>query len=225
VRLLILEDDPQLGEALSGGLRQQGHVVDWFTSGPPADAALRGTAYDAVVLDLGLPGTDGLVWLRRWRQGGRALPVLVLTARDTLEQRIEGLDLGADDYLIKPIALDELAARLRAMLRRATGRATQTEWAHGDLRYDPASKQVRWKDKPVELTGRETALLEVLLKNPQRVLSKNQLLEQLYDWGGGEPESNALEVHIHHLRRKIAPGLVRTIRGLGYALGAPEGEA
>lgn len=225
MRLLILEDDPQLGEALSGGLRQQGHVVDWFTSGPPADAALRGTAYDALVLDLGLPGTDGLVWLRRWRQGGLALPVLVLTARDTLEQRIEGLDLGADDYLIKPIALDELAARLRAMLRRATGRATQTEWAHGDLRYDPASKQVRWKDKPVELTGRETALLEVLLKNPQRVLSKNQLLEQLYDWGGGEPESNALEVHIHHLRRKIAPGLVRTIRGLGYALGAPEGEA
>jgi two-component system response regulator QseB len=225
VRLLILEDDPQLGEALCGGLRQQGHVVDWFTSGPPADAALRGTAYDALVLDLGLPGTDGLVWLRRWRQGGLALPVLVLTARDTLEQRIEGLDLGADDYLIKPIALDELAARLRAMLRRATGRATQAEWVHGDLCYDPASKQVRWKDKPVELTGRETALLEVLLKNPQRVLSKNQLLEQLYDWGGGEPESNALEVHIHHLRRKIAPGLVRTIRGLGYALGAPEGEA
>ena len=222
MRLLILEDDPQLGEALSGGLRQQGHVVDWFTSGPPADAAIRSTSYDAMVLDLGLPGTDGLVWLRRWRQGGLALPVLVLTARDTVEQRIEGLDVGADDYLIKPITLDELAARLRAMLRRSAGRATQVEWVHGALRYDPASKQVRWKERPVELTGRETALLEVLLKNPQRVLSKAQLVEQLYDWSGGEPESNALEVHIHHLRRKIAPGLVRTIRGLGYALGAAE---
>ncbi len=222
MRLLILEDDPQLGEAVSGGLRQQGHVVDWFTSGPPADAAIRSTSYDALVLDLGLPGTDGLVWLRRWRQGGLALPVLVLTARDTVEQRIEGLDVGADDYLIKPITLDELAARLRAMLRRATGRATQAEWTHGALSYDPAGKQVRWKDQPVELTGRETALLEVLLKNPQRVLSKTQLLEQLYDWSGGEPESNALEVHIHHLRRKIAPALVRTIRGLGYALGSAQ---
>ncbi len=222
MRLLILEDDPQLGEALSGGLRQLGHVVDWFTSGPPADAAIRSTSYDALVLDLGLPGTDGLVWLRRWRQGGLALPVLVLTARDTVEQRIEGLDVGADDYLIKPITLDELAARLRAMLRRATGRATQAEWTHGALRYGPAGKQVRWKDQPVELTGRETALLEVLLKNPQRVLSKTQLLEQLYDWSGGEPESNALEVHIHHLRRKIAPALVRTIRGLGYALGSAQ---
>lgn len=222
MRLLIIEDDPQLGEALSGGLRQQGHVVDWFTDGLQADAAVRTTTYDALVLDLGLPGADGLVWLRRWRGGGLALPVLVLTARDTVEQRIEGLDVGADDYLIKPITLDELAARLRAMLRRSTGRATQTEWVHGALRYDPAGKLVRWQDRPVELTGRETALLEVLLKNPQRVLSKTQLLEQLYDWSGGEPESNALEVHIHHLRRKIAPGLVRTIRGLGYALGAAE---
>jgi two-component system response regulator QseB len=165
--------------------------------------------------------TDGLVWLRRWRERGVDLPVLVLTARDTVEQRIEGLDVGADDYLIKPIAIGELAARLRAMLRRATGR-TQSEWVHGALRYDPASKQVQWQGRAVDLTGREIALLEVLLKNPQRVLSKTQLQEQLYDWSGGEPESNALEVHIHHLRRKINPGIVRTIRGLGYALGALE---
>ncbi len=221
MRLLILEDDAQLGEALSGGLRQQGHVGDWFTHGQQADAALADTAYDALVLDLGLPGTDGLVWLKRWRERGMELPVLVLTARDTVAQRIEGLDVGADDYLIKPIAIGELAARLRAMLRRATGR-TQSQWVHGPLRYDPASKQVHWQDRRVELTGRETALLEVLLKNPQRVLSKAQLQEQLYDWSGGEPESNALEVHIHHLRRKIDPGIVRTIRGLGYALGALE---
>jgi two-component system response regulator QseB len=221
MRLLILEDDLQLGEALGSGLRQLGHVVDWFTRGEQADAAVQATAYDAMVLDLGLPVTDGLVWLRRWRERGVDLPVLVLTARDTVEQRIEGLDVGADDYLIKPIAIGELAARLRAMLRRATGR-TQSEWVHGALRYDPASKQVQWQGRPVELTGREIALLEVLLKNPQRVLSKTQLQEQLYDWSGGEPESNALEVHIHHLRRKIDPGIVRTIRGLGYALGALE---
>lgn len=221
MRLLILEDDLQLGEALGSGLRQLGHVVDWFTRGEQADAAVQGTAYDAMVLDLGLPVTDGLVWLKRWRERGMDLPVLVLTARDTVEQRIEGLDVGADDYLIKPIAIGELAARLRAMLRRATGR-TQSEWVHGALRYDPASKQVQWQGRTVELTGREIALLEVLLKNPQRVLSKTQLQEQLYDWSGGEPESNALEVHIHHLRRKIDPGIVRTIRGLGYALGALE---
>lgn len=218
MRLLVLEDDAQLGEALSTGLRQLGHVVDWFRDGAHADRALRGAAYDALVLDLGLPGTDGLVWLQRWRGGGMALPVLVLTARDGVEQRIAGLDSGADDYLIKPIAIEELAARLRAMLRRATGRS-QTEWVHGSLRYDPATRQVHWQDRPVELTPRETALLEALLKHPQRVLSRTQLQEQLYDWSGGEPESNTLEVHVHHLRRKVHPGIVRTVRGVGYALG------
>ena len=148
-----------------------------------------------------------------------ALPVLILTARDGVEQRIDGLDAGADDYLIKPIAIDEIAARLRALLRRTTGRA-QPLWTHGALQYDPATKQVLWRQRPVELTGRELALLEVLLTHPQRVLSKNQLMEKLYDWGGAEPESNTLEVHVHHLRRKIDPGIVRTVRGVGYALGA-----
>ncbi|HEY5322008.1 MAG TPA: response regulator transcription factor [Caldimonas sp.] len=219
MRLLILEDDPQLGDALTTGLRQLGHAVDWFASGAQADAAIDGAPYDAAVLDLGLPGTDGMVWLRRWRERGSALPVLILTARDGVQQRIAGLDAGADDYLIKPIATEELAARLRAMLRRATGRA-QSEWTHGALRYDTASKQVHWQGRPVELTARELALLEVLLKHPQRVLSKAQLQEQLYDWSGREPESNALEVHIHRLRRKIHPDVVRTVRGVGYALGA-----
>jgi len=219
VRLLVVEDDPQLGEALATGLRQRGQAVDWFCDGSSADAALAGAPYDAMVLDLGLPGTDGMEWLRRWRGRGLSLPVLILTARDAVEQRIAGLDAGGDDYLVKPISVDELAARLRAMLRRSSGRA-QAVWTHGDLSYDPAAKRVWWQGREVELTGRELALLEALLMHPQRVLSKAQLLEKLYDWSGGEPESNALEVHVHHLRRKIHPGIVRTVRGVGYALGA-----
>ncbi len=221
MRLLILEDDPDLGDALATGLRQSSHAVDWFRDGEQADAALGGTPYDALVLDLGLPGADGMTWLRRWRAKGMALPVLILTARDGVEQRIEGLDAGADDYLIKPIAIDELAARLRAMLRRSSGRA-QALWSHGALQYDPATKQVLWHGREIELTGRELALLEVFLTHPQRVLSKGQLMEKLYDWSGSEPESNALEVHVHHLRRKIDPGIVRTVRGVGYALGAAD---
>jgi two-component system response regulator QseB len=221
MRLLILEDDLQLGEALATGLRQLGHAVDVFREGTAADGALVGAPYDAMVLDLGLPGADGMVWLQRWRARGVTLPVLILTARDGTEQRIAGLDAGADDYLIKPLGVDELAARLRAMLRRATGRA-QAVWTHGALQYDPATKQVLWQGQSVELTGRELALLEALLMHPQRVLSKAQLQEKLYDWSGAEPESNALEVHVHHLRRKIAPGIVRTVRGVGYALGAAE---
>jgi len=221
MRLLVLEDDPLLGDALATGLRQLGHVVDWFRDGAQADAAIGSAPYDALVLDLGLPGVDGMVWLRRWRERGWTLPVLILTARDAVEQRIAGLDGGADDYLIKPVATDEIAARLRAMLRRASGRA-QPEWTHGALRFDPATRQVHWLGQPVELTGRELALLEALLKHPQRVLSKAQLQERLYDWSGGEPESNTLEVYVHHLRRKIHPGIVRTVRGVGYALGAAE---
>jgi two-component system response regulator QseB len=221
MRLLIVEDDPSLGDALSTGLRQLGHVVDWFRDGAQADAALADAPYDGVVLDLGLPGGDGMLWLGRWRARELTLPVLILTARDGVEQRIAGLDAGADDYLVKPITIDELAARLRAMVRRSSGRA-QAVWQHGALEYDPAAKIVRWKGERVELTGFELALLETLLKHPQRVLSKAHLQEKLYDWSGTEPESNALEVHIHHLRRKIEPGIVRTVRGVGYALGSGE---
>ena len=221
MRLLIVEDDPQLGEALSAALRGQGHAVDWFRDGAAADVALGSAPYDAMLLDLGLPGADGLTWLQRWRARGLGLPVLVLTARDGTEQRIAGLDGGADDYLVKPIASDEIAARLRALLRRAGGRA-QPVWTHGALQFDPSARAVRWQGRPVELTARETALLEVFLQQPQRVLSKAQLQEKLYDWSGAEPESNALEVHVHHLRRKIHPGIVRTVRGVGYALGAAE---
>jgi two-component system response regulator QseB len=221
MRLLIVEDDLQLGDALATGLRQLGHAVDAFRDGTQADAALHGAPYDALVLDLGLPGEDGMHWLRRWRAQGRNLPVLVLTARDGVEQRIAGLDAGADDYLIKPISIDELAARLRALMRRA-GDHLQEIWTHGALRYDPAARSVQWQGRPLELTGRELALLEMLLLNPQRVLSRAQLQEKLYGWSGGEPEGNTLEVFVHHLRRKIHPGIVRTVRGVGYALGSGE---
>ena len=221
MRLLIVEDDVLLGDALATGLRQRGPAVDWFGDGAQADAALAGAAFDAVVLALGLPNGDGMVWLRRWRERGLKLPLLILTARDGIEQRIEGLDAGADDYLVKPITIDELAARLRALVRRSAGQA-QAAWQHGALEYDPAAKVVRWQGAQVELTGRELALLEAFLTQPQRVLSKAHLLEKLYDWSGVEPESNALEVHIHHLRRKIDPNIVRTVRGVGYALGAGE---
>lgn len=222
MRLMIVEDDSLLGDALAQGLRQRGHAVDWFQHGAAADAALAGAPFDAVVLDLGLPGRDGMEWLQRWRQSGLQLPILVLTARDAVEQRIAGLDAGADDYLVKPITQDELAARLRALTRRTAGH-TQAVWQHGELAYDPAAKSVHWRGAPVALTGRELAVLEALLAQPQRVLSRSHLLEKLYDWSGTEPESNSLEVHIHHLRRKIDPGIVRTVRGVGYALGGGGG--
>jgi two-component system, OmpR family, response regulator QseB len=222
MRLLIVEDDAPLGTALATGLRQVGHAVDWFRCGADADRALADAPYDAVVLDLGLPGGDGMTWLARWRAAARAVPVLILTARDGVEHRVAGLDAGADDYLVKPITIDELAARLRALVRRSQGRS-ESVWRHGALSYDPATKQVSWQGRGVELTGRELALLEALLMHPERVLSKAALQEKLYDWSGAEPESNALEVHVHHLRRKIDPGIVRTIRGVGYALGSVAG--
>lgn len=221
MRTLIVEDDPLLGDALATGLRQLGHVVDWFRQGQQATAALAATAYDAVVLDLGLPGDDGMVCLTRWRAQGVSLPVLILTARDGVDQRIAGLDAGADDYLVKPITIDELAARLRALVRRSAGRS-QVVWQHGELEYDPASKRVRWQHQPVDLTRHELALLEALLAQPQRVLSKDTLQEKLYDWREDGPESNTLEVHVHRLRKKIHPAIVRTVRGVGYALGAGE---
>ena len=217
MRVLIVEDDPLLGDGLASGLRSLGFAVDWLTDGGAADRALGEVSYDAVLLDLGLPGGDGMHWLARWRTRALATPVLILTARDALASRVEGLDAGADDYLVKPVALDELAARLRAVTRRAQGRA-EPVWRHGELEYWPASKRAAWRGHPVDLTTREASLLEVFLANPQRVLAKAQIIEKLYGWGE-EIESNALEVYVHHLRRKIDPRIVRTVRGVGYALG------
>ncbi|WP_428419678.1 response regulator [Methylibium sp.] len=218
MRILIVEDDRLLGDGLAVGLRALGFAVDWFTDGAQGDAALATTPYDAIVLDLGLPGRDGLVWLARWRSRSQRVPVLILTARDGVEQRITGLDSGADDYLIKPIETTELAARLRAVVRRSQGRP-ESVWQHGALSYQPAAKTALWRGKPVVLTARECSLLELLLSNPQRVLPKPLIQEKLYAFEQ-DIDSNAVEVHVHHLRRKIDPKLVRTVRGVGYALGA-----
>ena len=220
MRLLIVEDDALLGDGLTNGLRSLGIAVDWFDTGQAADAALAVADYDAVLLDLGLPGRDGLHWLARWRARGLKLPVLILTARDALEQRVAGLDGGADDYLVKPVAVAELAARLRAVRRRVAGRADSL-WSHGPLSYRPDARSVQWHAQPVELTMRETSLLELLLANPQRVLPRALIEDKLHGFGF-EPESNTLEVHVHHLRRKLHPKLVRTVRGVGYALGTAE---
>ena len=218
MRLLIVEDDPLLGDGLAQGLRALGFVVDWVSDGEKADAALAVGAFDLVVLDLGLPGRDGLYWLARWRTRAERVPVLILTARDGMEQRIAGLDEGADDYLVKPVETAEIAARARAVLRRSHGRP-EPVWRHGPLAFQPATRTVEWHGQRVELAPRETTVLELLLAHPQRVMSKAHLQDRLYAFEQ-DIDSNALEVHVHHLRRKLHPKLIRTLRGVGYALGA-----
>ncbi|ELA01126.1 response regulator [Helicobacter pylori] len=209
-----------LGDGLQRGLKLIGHAVDWFGTAAEADRAIGMMHYDAVVLDLGLPDDDGVALLGRWRQQGRQMPVVVLTARDAVASRISGLDAGADDYLVKPVELDELAARLRAVTRRAAG-MPEPVWRHGPLEYQPAARLALWHGKAVDLTSRESMLLELLLTYPNRVLTREFLRDKLYDWDKGS-ESNTLEVHIHHLRKKLHPGIVRTLRGAGYTLGTLE---
>lgn len=220
MRLLIVEDDTLLGDGLSRGLRALGFTVDWVTDGERADAALAAGGFDLIVLDLGLPGRGGLYWLARWRARAERVPVLILTARDGVEHRVAGLDEGADDYLVKPVEIAELAARVRAVLRRSHGRP-EPVWRHGPLSFHPASRAVQWNGHDVELSPRETALLELLLAHPQRVMSKAHLQDRLYAFEQ-DIESNTLEVHVHHLRRKLHPKLIRTLRGVGYALGSAD---
>ena len=214
MRLLIAEDDPQLGDGLMVGLRQDGHAVDWVKDGVAADLALETESYDLLVLDLGLPRQSGMTVLTRLRQRGQTLPVLILTARDALGDKIAGLDAGADDYLVKPISLDELAARVRALTRRAAGRA-EPLLRVGELSLDPAAHQVTLAGEPVELSAREFSLLRILLENAGRVMTRAQLEAALYGWRD-EPDSNAIEVHIHHLRRKLGAERIKTLRGIGY---------
>src|SRR6188768_1025064 len=216
MRLLLVEDDSMIGEAARQGLRQEGHTVDWVRDGREADAAVAAAPYDAVLLDPGLPRRDGLSLLKSWRAHNIAVPVLIITARDAVSDRVAGLDAGADDYLVKPFDLDELSARVRAVLRRRAGRHAAV-MKLGDLEIDTASKRVRWKGKEVALSAREYALLEALADRPGAYLSRAQLEERLYGWAE-EIASNAVEVHIHGLRRKLDADLIRNVRGLGYTL-------
>ncbi|WP_374316027.1 winged helix-turn-helix domain-containing protein [Aquabacterium sp.] len=220
MRILLAEDDPLLGDGLRAGLRQAGFQVDWVRDGLAAERELRAEPYAAAVLDLGLPLCDGLVVLQRARASGVSTPVLILTARDAVPDRIKGLDLGADDYVLKPVDLAELAARLRALVRRAHGQVQETLKAHG-VELDVAARRATLDGVAVELSTREFDLLHALMLQPGRVLSRDQLEQQLYSWGH-EVESNTIEVHVHHLRRKLRPSLIRTVRGVGYALMADE---
>lgn len=216
MRVLLAEDDDLLGAGLRAGLRQQGFQVDWVRDGHAAALELRTGHYEAAVLDLGLPRQDGMDVIAQARAQHIRTPILVLTARDAVPARIAGLDAGADDYLVKPVDLHELAARLRALVRRAHGQPQQCLQT-GSVTLDPAAHTVSVAGEPVEIMGREYALLHTLLLNAGRVLSRAQLEQHLYDWGN-EVASNAIEVHIHHLRRKLPPDTIETVRGVGYVI-------
>jgi two-component system response regulator QseB len=208
-----------IGEAVRAGLRRQGFAVDWVQDGIAAEQALLAEAYDACLLDLGLPRKAGLDVLRRLRARGSKLPVLVLTARDAISDRVDGLDAGADDYVVKPFDLAELAARIRAVTRRKEGRA-QAVIEHDDVTLDTATREVRRRGERVVLSPREFALLQALLEHPGRILSRAQLEERLYGWGE-EVESNVVEVHVHTLRRKLGADFIRNVRGVGYRVAPP----
>jgi len=214
MRLLLVEDDSMIGDSVRQGLRQDGFTVDWVLDGRGAELALHNEVYDLLVLDLGLPKKDGLDVLKTLRQRGNRIPVLILTARDTVADRVKGLDAGADDYLVKPFDLDELAARIRALLRRRSGRADPVI-RHGRLTFSPTTREVTFEGKPVSLSAREFALLEAFLDRPGVVLSREQLEEKLYGWGE-EVESNTVEVYIHALRRKFGQDFIKNVRGVGY---------
>ncbi|MGB5103505.1 MAG: response regulator [Steroidobacteraceae bacterium] len=221
MRILLVEDDALLGDALQAGLRQAGFAVDWLRDGSAADAALCAERFAAVVLDLGLPRLAGFEVLRMLRARDDRTPVLILTARDAVDDRVKGLDAGADDYVVKPIAIAELAARLRALVRRAQGGAGSV-LRIGELEIDPAARSASLAGVPVELQPREFAVLLELVLNAGRVLTRGQLESRLYEWGDAL-ESNAIEVHVHHLRRKLTPSLIRTVRGVGYIVPADGG--
>ncbi len=216
MRLLLVEDDPLLGDGVRTGLGQEDYTVDWFRDARSAEAVLKSEHYDLMILDLGLPDKSGLEVLKQLRAQGNDLPVLILTARDSVSDRVAGLDSGADDYMIKPFDLDELSARLRALQRRHSGRA-QSEIRHGEIVLNPAAHSVTLTGKPVDISPREYALLHLLLENEGMVMSRSRLEDGLYSWDG-EVESNAIEVYIHHLRKKLGSTLIRTIRGVGYII-------
>jgi two-component system response regulator QseB len=214
MRILLVEDDEALGEGIRVALKPEGYTVDWARDGASALHALTHEDFGLAVLDLGLPRMDGLEVLQRLRAAANAIPVLVLTARDSTADRIAGLDAGADDYLVKPFDVDELKARIRALLRRSFSRA-QPVLEYREVSLDPVAQQVSYRGQPVVLQRKEFLLLHELLAQPGRVLTRDRLQQVLYGWDE-EAESNALEVHIHHLRKKLFPELIRTVRGVGY---------
>jgi two-component system response regulator QseB len=225
MRLLLAEDDRALGQALVDGLRRLGHAVDWVEDGNHAASALADTPYAAAILDWNLPRKSGVEVTAGLRHRGDRIPVLLMTARDALDDRVQGLDSGADDYVVKPVHLDELAARVRALLRRAEGRPEPVQRI-GTLALDPGTRSAKLAGVPLVLSPREYAVLEALAARPGHALSRGQLEEALYGWGD-EVASNAVEVHVHHLRRKLGAEWIRTLRGVGYALYPPlaDGEA
>jgi DNA-binding response OmpR family regulator len=218
MRVLLVEDDQMIARGLQTALRQDGHTVDWMADGPSAATALVTSRFDLVLLDLGLPGRDGLEVLRELRARGDATPVLILTARDERRDRVAGLDAGADDYIVKPFDLDEVAARMRSVLRRSAGRGDPCI-QQGGIRLDPVTHAVERDGKPVTLSPHEYAVLEALLQRPGAVLSRAQLEDRLYGWDESV-ESNAVEVYIHGLRRKLGADAIRTLRGVGYFIPA-----
>ena len=214
MRLLLVEDDAMIGEAIRTGLKRDGFTVDWVYDGESADRVLRTEAFDLALLDLGLPRKDGLQVLQALRARRQGLPVLIITARDAVSDRIQGLDAGADDYLVKPFDLDELAARIRALLRRKSGRP-EPRIEHLGVVLDPATHAVARDGRDVDLSPKEFALLQLLLERPGTLHSRGQIEERLYGWGE-EVESNAVEVHIHGLRRKLGADFILNVRGVGY---------
>lgn len=217
MRILLVEDDPLIGDGLNIGLGKLGFTVDWFKNGLDGREALLQAPYDAVILDLGLPGVDGLSILKEWRIQGHKEPVLILTAKGDVDQRIIGLDSGADDYLAKPFALAEVAARIKALIRRNINNLSPLITL-GNLTFNPQSKTVCLNQKEVVLSPKELSLLELLLNNKNKVLSKETIENKIYSWDD-DVSSNAVEVHIHHLRKKLGKGIVKTINKIGYMLG------
>jgi two-component system, OmpR family, response regulator QseB len=216
MRLLLVEDDEMIAETVLESLRREGYAVDWARDGREAELSLGHGVYDLVLLDLGLPKKDGIDVLNGYRKRGGEAPIIILTARDAVTDRIAGLDAGADDYLVKPFDLDELAARARALLRRRTGKK-QPVYTHGDLALDPAAHEVTLAGAAVSLVPREFALLHILIEEPTRVFTKAELEDRLYGWGE-EVGSNTIEVHVHSLRRKLGAEQIVTVRGVGYRL-------
>lgn len=216
MRILLVEDDELLGDGLRTGLIQYGYTVDWLKDGLSADQALKTENFDLVVIDLGLPKMPGITVLQNLRGRGQTMPVLILTARESIDDRVKGLDSGADDYLTKPFDLDELCARLRALQRRFSSRA-EPLLVYENISLDPAAHTVSLNDEPVSVSRREFALLQKLLENAGRVLSREHLTQSLYGWGE-DVDSNALEVHVHNLRKKFGQSFIHTIRGIGYMI-------